>query len=98
MTNGYRIRALARADLESIWLYTYEQWGIIQADSYLEALIQRFDWLVENPALGKPRDDVKQGYFCFPEGMHLVFYILVNHQLEIIGIPHQSMDVVEYLA
>ena len=28
----------------------------------------------------------------------LVFYIVVNHQVEIIGIPHQGMDVVEYLA
>ncbi len=98
MTTRYRIRALAQADLESIWLYTVEQWGITQADKYLEALIQRFEWLVENPSLGKPRDDVKQGYFCFPEGMHLVFYILVNDQVEIIGVPHKSMDIIEYLA
>lgn len=98
MTTRYRIRALAQADLESIWLYTFEQWGITQADSYLEALIQRFEWLAENPSLGKRRDDVKQGYFCFPEGRYLVFYILVNDQVEIIGIPHQSMDVVEHLA
>lgn len=98
MTTKYRIKALAQADLESIWLYTCEQWGVTQADIYLEALIQRFDWLAENPTLGKPRDDVKQGYFCFPEGIHLVFYTLKNNQVEIIGIPHQSMDIVEYLA
>ena len=98
MTAKYRIRALAQADLESIWLYTYESWGITQADKYLEALIQRFEWLAENPSLGKPRDDVKPEYLSFPEGMHLVFYIVVNHQVEIIGIPHQGMDVVEYLA
>ena len=98
MTVKYRLRALAQADLESIWLYTREEWGVTQADAYLEALIQRFDWLVKNPTLGKPRDDIKQGYFCFPEGMHLVFYILKNNQVEIIGIPHQQMDIVEYLA
>jgi toxin ParE1/3/4 len=65
MTTKYRIRALAQADLESIWLYTCEQWSVTQADTYVEALIQRFDWLAENPTLGKPRDDVKQGYFFF---------------------------------
>ncbi|MEN8169028.1 MAG: type II toxin-antitoxin system RelE/ParE family toxin [Pseudomonadota bacterium] len=97
MTAKYRIRALAQADLESIWLYTYDEWGVIQADLYLNALLHRFDWFAENPTLGKPRDDVKQGYYCFPEGMHLVFYKLKNGQIEIIGIPHQGMDIVEYL-
>jgi toxin ParE1/3/4 len=97
MTTKYRIRSHAQADLESIWLHTCEQWGVTQADTYLEALIKRFDWLAENPTLGKPRDDVKQGYLCFPEGMHIIFYILKDKQVEIIGIPHQSMDIVEHL-
>lgn len=64
---------------------------------YLKALLHRFDWLAEHPALGKPRDDVKQGYYCFPEGVHLVFYKLSEDCVEIIGIPHQRMDIVEYL-
>jgi toxin ParE1/3/4 len=98
MITKYRIRALAQADLESIWLYTCEQWGIEQADTYLKALIQRFEWLADNHALGKARDDIKQGYFCFPEGMHLVFYIIKNNNVEIIGVPHQRMDIIEYLA
>jgi toxin ParE1/3/4 len=102
MTTKYRIRALAQADLESIWLDTCEEWGAAQADTYLESVVQRFEWLVENPTLGKPRDDIKQGYFCFPEGMHLIFYVLSkqglkNNHVEIIGIPHQRRDIVEYL-
>lgn len=97
MTATYRIRQLAEKDLEAIWLYTREQWGIVQADSYLESLILRFDWLVENPRMGKLRDDVKSGYFCFPEGMHLIFYIINKSQIEIIGIPHQRMDIVDHL-
>jgi len=99
----YRIRSLAQAGLEAIWLYTCEEWNVTQADSYLEAIIQRFDWLADNPTLGKSRDDVKQGYYCFPEGLHLIFYVvneqgIKNNQIEIIGIPHQRMDIVEYLA
>jgi len=39
MTAEYRIRSLAQADLESIWLYTCEEWNITQADSYLDAII-----------------------------------------------------------
>lgn len=98
MTTQYRLRSLAQDDLESIWLYTHEEWGVTQADTYLNALIKRFEWLANNASLGKPRDDVKKGYYCYPEGMHLIFYVLNNNHVEIIGIPHQRMDVVEYLA
>ncbi len=59
MITRYHIRARAQADLESIWLYTSELWGVNQADGYVSALIKRFNWLAENPTLGKPRDDIK---------------------------------------
>lgn len=97
MITNYRIRSFAKSDLESIWLYTLEQWGVEQANFYLEAIISRFDWLVDNPLLGKHRDDIKEGYYCFPEGMHIIFYQIKEEQIEIIGIPHQSMDIIEYL-
>lgn len=97
MNKLYQIRALAQSDLESIWLYTLEQWGVDQANIYLEAIIKRFGWLAKNPLLGKHRDEIKKGYYCFPEGMHLIFYIIKDSQIEIIGVPHQSMDIVEHL-
>jgi len=60
-------------------------------------LVSRFTWISENPLLGKKRDDVKPGYYCFPEGMHLVFYMVTKTGIDIIGIPHQSMDIVSHL-
>ncbi|WP_197027001.1 type II toxin-antitoxin system RelE/ParE family toxin [Methylomonas sp. 11b] len=47
MKPSYRIRQLAAADLEQIWLYTFQQWGPEQADQYLRALFERFNWLAE---------------------------------------------------
>ena len=88
MTTSYSIRKLADEDLERIWLYTNDEWGVEQADKYIRLLIARFKWISENPSLGKKRDDVKPGYYCFPEGMHLIFYILTKTGIDIIGIPH----------
>jgi len=51
MIIGCRIRALAQADLELIWLYTGEKWGVNQADDYLSALIKRINRLAENPTI-----------------------------------------------
>ena len=84
----YTLRKLAENDLEEIWSYTYEEWGLAQADSYLQSLISRFDWLADSPYSGRKRDDIKTGYYCFPEGMHLIFYTIHNDQIDIIGVPH----------
>ena len=96
MTPAYSIRALARADLEEIWVFTFEEWGLEQADKYLNLLFSRFEWLSKNPYTGKDRDDIKNGYYCFPEGMHLVFYTMTEYGIDIIGIPHQNMDVINH--
>ena len=96
MTPSYSIRALARADLEEIWLFTFEEWGLEQADKYLNSLFSRFKWLTKNPYTGKDRGDIKNGYYCCPEGMHLVFYTMTEYGIDIIGIPHQNMDVISH--
>lgn len=93
----YILRKLAQNDLEEIWLYTYEEWGLAQADSYLQSLISRFDWLADSPYSGRKRDDIKKGYYCFPEGMHLIFYTIHKDKLNIIGVLHQRMDIVSHL-
>jgi toxin ParE1/3/4 len=97
MMARYTLRQLAQNDLEEIWLYSLQEWGIVQADKYIRALVSRFEWLSENPHIGKRRDDIKQGYYCFPEGSHVIFYTLTGYGIDIIGIPHQRMDVMGYL-
>jgi toxin ParE1/3/4 len=93
---GYSLRQQALDDLESIWLYSYQEWGVEQADQYIRSLLSRCTWLSENPQLGKQRAEIKSGYYCFPEGMHLVFYKITRDGIDIIGIPHQSMDSIAY--
>ncbi len=97
MITGYSLRQQAQDDLESIWLYSYHEWGAEQADKYIRSLLSRFSWLSKNPQLGKQRTEIKPGYYCFPEGMHLIFYKITRDQIDIIGIPHQSMDFVSHL-
>jgi toxin ParE1/3/4 len=89
---GYSLCQQASADLESIWLYRYQEWGPEQADQYLRPLFSRLTWLATNPRLGKQRTDIKPDYYCFPEGMHLIFYKIIQEGIHIIGIPHQNMD------
>jgi|GEM_PF-338913 len=72
---SFSLRALARDDLEVIWDYTVEQWGVEQAERYLNILFTCFEDLAANPLLGRQRDDVKPGYQSFSQGRQVVFYV-----------------------
>jgi len=39
MTPSYRIRQLAENDLEQIWLYSFQEWGLEQADRYIRLMM-----------------------------------------------------------
>jgi toxin ParE1/3/4 len=93
MSGTYALRELARADLEAIWIYILEQWGVEQAERYLRGLFDCFEELAANPGLDRDRDDVKAGYRSFPQGRHVVFYVIASVGIEVIGVVHQSADV-----
>jgi len=71
--------------------------GFGQAERYLKSLFGCFEDLAENPQLGRQRDEVKAGYRSFPQGRHVVFYVVVPAGIEVIGIVHQSADVETHL-
>jgi len=45
------------------------------------------------PLSGRERNDVHPCYRSFPEGGHLIFYFVSDEYVDIIGIPHKSMDI-----
>ena len=94
--NDFRILPRALADLTDIGRYTQGQWGKQQRDSCLRELDSRFQWLADNPKLGKHRPDVKHGYYCYQQNSHIVFYLIREGGVDIIGIPHKVMDVGDY--
>ena len=40
--------------------------------------------------------DVYEGYYSFPEGQHVIFYLISANTIDIIDIPHKDMDVISY--
>jgi toxin ParE1/3/4 len=93
MSNSFRLTPRAAADLDAIADYTIETWGLAQLEIYLMGFNNRFQWLADNPLAGRDRSDVHPGYRSYPEGSHVIFYIINDDQVDIIGMPHKSMDV-----
>lgn len=94
----FNLTPQSKADLHKIWIYSVEIWGEFQADKYITALYNRFEWLANNADLGKHRPDIKEGYYCFLQNSHLIFYTKSQDSINIIGIPHKSMDIVNYFS
>ncbi|MDH5619782.1 MAG: type II toxin-antitoxin system RelE/ParE family toxin [Gammaproteobacteria bacterium] len=93
MSVNFRLTPRAAADLEAIADYTIERWGLEKLEIYLRSLNNQFEWLAENPFAGRERNDVDAGYRSFPEGSHVIFYVVSDDRVIIIGIPHKSMDI-----
>ena len=70
----FRFSRRAEDDLYSIGLYTLRTWGEAQAERYLMQLEQCCRLLADNPALGRPCDNVRPGLRRMEQGKHVVFY------------------------
>jgi toxin ParE1/3/4 len=92
MTRSFRITPRAAQDLRNIARFTVQTWGKKQRDTYLRAIDRRFSWLAANPHLGKARPEINQGYYSYPQGSHVIFYLVREGGIDIIGVPHQRME------
>ncbi len=92
---NYKISEEANRDIENIWVYTFENWSLEQADRYLNLIIDEIEYLTKNPHSGKDYGQIRKGYFRSLVKSHFIFYKinLKNGQIEIIRILHQRMDI-----
>jgi len=92
---NYKISKQAEIDLENIWLYTFEEWSLQQADYYFDLLMNEIEYISENPKSGKDYSNVRKGYFRSKIKSHFICYRInpKEEQIEIIRILHQQMDI-----
>jgi len=90
----YRISEKAIEDLEKIWIYTFENWSIEQADRYYNLILDEIEFVAENFRSGKSMEHIKSGYRASKVKSHLIFYRKAEDGLvEVIRILHQMMDI-----
>ena len=91
----YKISNKAKYDIENIWLYTFENWSLKQADRYIDLIFDKIEYISKNPESGQNYNDLMNGYFCFKIKSHLIFYKIDSNidEVYIIRILHQRMDI-----
>jgi toxin ParE1/3/4 len=70
----YRLSALAERDLEEIWSYVAEDASPATADRLVDAIIERFELLAEQPLMSRLRPEFGAGVRSFTVENHIIYY------------------------
>jgi toxin ParE1/3/4 len=70
----YRLSDLAEQDLEEIWSYVAEDASPATADRLIEAIVDRFELLGEQPRMGGLRPEFGEGVRSFTVENHIIYY------------------------
>jgi toxin ParE1/3/4 len=92
---SYRLSDRAESDLAEIWDYSAERWNVEQADRYIDALVSRFVWITANSALWKPRPDLAEGLYSYPQQSHVIYFRACGDApdpIDIVRILHGRME------
>ncbi|EHS50641.1 plasmid stabilization system [Rhizobium sp. PDO1-076] len=93
-----RLRPAAERDFRDIGRYSEEQWSHIQAEAYLQALLDAIEWIAAHPFAGRDVGWIKSGYRRHRAGVHLIFYLIIpDGAVEIARILHGRADISQQL-
>ena len=81
----------AQQDLISIRKYTIKEWGIKQSQLYITGIRNTILQIRDNPRLGKERPELLEGVSSFPFESHVIYYLIQNEQMIVLGLLHKSM-------
>ncbi len=81
----------AIADIDRIWDYTAENWGVEQADRYTDDIRDVCNELAAGNKRGRPVD-IRDGYLKYAVGRHLIFFVRAVDGITVMRVLHQQMD------
>jgi toxin ParE1/3/4 len=93
----YELSEEADNDLENIFDYTANEWGVAQAFVYVTAFDVIFENLSANPEPGHERNEIREGLRSFVKESHVIFYRILKDHIRIVRILHKSRDVIKFL-
>ncbi|UQB42143.1 type II toxin-antitoxin system RelE/ParE family toxin [Thiomicrospira microaerophila] len=87
----------AQQDLSDIWDYTCQQWGTVQAETYIRNIWQTIESLKSSYNPSQNIDFVRAGYRKIQSGSHVIFFKQALDTITVIRILHQQMDITKHL-
>jgi toxin ParE1/3/4 len=91
MTGHFVLTPRAQTDLDEIWDYTAERWGLEQAETYTRQLWRDIAIVADRPSLGRECTEVRRDHRMYPSGSHVLFYRYTSDGVDIVRILHERM-------
>ncbi|MCO8314121.1 type II toxin-antitoxin system RelE/ParE family toxin [Pseudomonas mandelii] len=88
----YRLTPAAEGDLEAIWSYTAQQWGLDQANRYIDIITTAFEQLALRPKTAPACDAVRPGYRRCSVERHMIYFRITVYGIAIIRVLHDWME------
>lgn len=85
----------AEEDLETIWDYSFRQFGVVQADAYIGRIAAVFDVLAMHD-IGTHRAELGDDICSLPVEQHMIYFASSHRVVTIIRILSQSQDTVRH--
>jgi toxin ParE1/3/4 len=82
----YILSKFAKEHLRNIYAFGFSNWGETAADTYYNALFDRFENIAENPYLYPSVDYVRKGYRRSVCGKDSIYYRIEDGIVEIVAV------------
>jgi toxin ParE1/3/4 len=89
---GLELTPRARRDIEEIWEYSADQFGLGRADLYLRDIQRPAMTVAEDPRRGLACEEIRSGYPEVAVGSHILFFKASATRVFIVRILHRRMD------
>lgn len=93
----YRLTPAAERDLASVWTYTVRQWGVEQAERYIDFLTAAFAELADSPKAATTCDHIRPGYRRWRVARHMVYFLEADYGIAVVRVLHERMDAARHL-
>ncbi|WP_034886434.1 type II toxin-antitoxin system RelE/ParE family toxin [Gillisia sp. JM1] len=93
----YILSRKTHEDIDEIYDFGIYEFGKNKALDYLIELRTYFQFILDNPRIGKHRNEIKEGLYSFPYASHIIFYRAFNTHIRIVRVLHGSRDLKKFL-
>ena len=93
----FRLTPAAERDLEEIWRYTRQKWGVEQAHRYIDVLTEAFAVLADSPKSAPACDHIRAGYRYRSVERHVVYFKIAPYGIAVVRVLHERMDAPRHL-
>lgn len=92
--SSYIINEKALEDINSIWIYTAENWSVEQADRYYNLIYDEIEYIASNFEMAQDFGKIRKTYKYSKVKSHLIFFKKdKNNEIEVVRVLHERMDI-----